>query len=81
MAKKKIYTKLNKFILVFTSYSNAPKTTELRFPRTSCSLHLPTILPSIPDTYFWLVVVWKIINRQPPMAKAPPISQFCSCSI
>ena len=30
------------------------------------SSHLSPILPSIPDTYFWLVAVWKIINWQPP---------------
>jgi hypothetical protein len=49
----------------------------LRFPRASRSSHLPFILPSIPaDTYFWLVVVWKIVNRQPPKAKAPPKSLF-----
>ena len=49
---------------------------ELRFPRASRSLHIPSILPSIPDTYFWLVVVWKIINWQLPKAKAPHISLF-----
>ena len=38
---------------------------ELRFPRASRSLHLPSIpiLPSISEAYFWLVVVWKIINQ------------------
>jgi hypothetical protein len=34
----------------------------LRLPRASRSLHLLFILPSIPDTYFWLVVVWKIVD-------------------
>jgi hypothetical protein len=48
----------------------------LRFPRASRSSHLPFILPCIPDTYFWLVVVWKIVDRQPPKAKAPPKSLF-----
>ena len=43
----------------------------LCFPRASRSSHLPFMLPSIPDAYFWLVVVWKIVNRQPPKAKAP----------
>jgi len=41
-------------------------------------LHLPFILPSIPDAYFWSIVVWKIIDRQPPKAKAPSISLFFS---
>jgi len=48
----------------------------LRFTRTSRSLHLPFILPCIPDAYFWLVVVWIIVDRQPPKAKAPPKSLF-----
>jgi hypothetical protein len=49
---------------------------ELRFPGASRSSHLPFILPSIPDAYFWLVVAWKIIDCQPSKAKeltaAPP---------
>ena len=45
--------------------SNAPKTIELRFPRTSRSSHLPSILPSIAATSFWLVVAFKIINQRP----------------
>jgi hypothetical protein len=49
---------------------------ELRFPHASRSTHIPFILPSISDAYFWLVVVWNIIDRQPPKAKAPPISLF-----
>jgi hypothetical protein len=47
-----------------------------RIPHASCLSHLPFKLPSIPDAYFWLVVVWKIVNQQPPKAKAPPKSQF-----
>ena len=54
---------------------------ELYFPHDSRLTHLLSILPSIPDTYFWLVVVWKIINRQPPKAKALPISLYFCCSI
>ena len=50
----------------------------LRFPRASRPSHLPFILHSIPDAYFWLVVGWKIVNRQPPQAKAPPKSLFFS---
>ena len=50
----------------------------LQFPRASRLLYLPFILPSIPDAYFWLVVVWKIVNRQPPKAKAPSESLFFS---
>ena len=65
--REKIFTKLNKFILVFTSYSisNTPKTMELHFPHASCLSHLPSILPSIVAACFWLVVAFKIINRQP----------------
>jgi hypothetical protein len=65
--REKIFTKLNTFILLFTSYlmSNAPKTMELRFPRTSRLSHLPSIFPSIAAASFWLVVVFKIIDRQP----------------
>ena len=48
----------------------------LRFTRTSRLLHLPFILPCIPDAYFWLVMVWKIVDWQPPKAKAPPKSLF-----
>ena len=35
---------------------------ELCFPCASCLMHLPSIFPSIPDAYFWLVVVFQIIN-------------------
>jgi len=48
----------------------------LRFPRASGLSHLPFILFSIRDTYFWLVVVWKIVDQQPPKAKALPKSLF-----
>jgi len=48
----------------------------LRFPHTSRLSHLPFILPCIPVAYFWLVVVWKIVDRQPTKAKALPKSQF-----
>jgi len=60
-------TNLNDLFYVFTSYStsNAPKTMELRFPRTSRSSHLPSILPSVAAVSFWLVVAFKIIDRWP----------------
>jgi hypothetical protein len=48
---------------------------KLHSPRAFRLLHLPFILPFIPDTYFWLVVVWKIIHRQLPKAKALPIEE------
>ncbi len=65
--RKKLITKLNDLFYVFTSYStsNAPKTMELCFPCASCSLHLPSILPSVAAASFWLVVAFKIINRRP----------------
>jgi hypothetical protein len=66
------------YFLYFVSYltSNAPKTMILRFPHAFRLSLLPFILPCIPDAYFWLVVVWKIVDRQPPKAKAPFISIF-----
>ena len=53
--------------MIFTSYStsNAPKTMKLCFPRFSRSLHLPSKLPSVAAASFWLVVAFKIIDRQP----------------
>jgi hypothetical protein len=58
-SRKKIVTKLNDFIIVYTSYSayNAPKMMVSRFPHVSRSLHLPSILPSVVAACFWLVVV------------------------
>ncbi len=50
--------------------SNAPKTMELRFPRASRSLHLPSILPFVAAASFWLVVVFKISDRRPFKATA-----------
>jgi len=32
------------------------------FPRATHLSHLPSILLSYVDTYFWLVVVWKLIG-------------------
>ena len=65
--RKKLITKLNNLFYVFTSYSisKAPKTMELRIPRTSRLSHLPSVLSSVAAASFWLVVVLKIINRQP----------------
>ncbi len=45
--------------------SNAPKTIELRFPPASRLSHLPSILPFVMATSFWLVVAFKIINQRP----------------
>ena len=60
-------TKLNNLFYAFTSYStsNAFKTIEMCFPRTYRSSHLPSILPSITATSFWLVVAFKIIDQRP----------------
>ena len=38
---------------------------DLRFPRTSRSSHLPSILPFVAAASFWLVVVFTIIDRRP----------------
>jgi hypothetical protein len=56
---KKIVTKINDFIIVYTSYSiyNAPKMMVSRFHHAFRSSHLPSILLSIADACFWLVVV------------------------
>jgi len=65
--RKKIVTKLNDFIIVYTSYStyNAPKMMVSRFPHASCSSHLPSILPSVKAACFWLVVVWwAVVDRR-----------------
>jgi hypothetical protein len=38
---------------------------DLRFPHTSRSSHLPSILPFVAAASFWLVVVFTIIDRWP----------------
>jgi hypothetical protein len=83
MDEKKIFTELKKFILDFTSYlmTSAPKTLELRFPHASSSSHLPSILPSVAAANFWLVVAFKIINRQPFKAVVYFIFFLFRCSI
>jgi len=60
--RKKIVTKLYDFIKVYTSYStyNAPKMMVSCFPHASRSSHLPSILPSVVDPCFWLVVAFRI---------------------
>ncbi len=65
--RKKLITKLNNLFYVFTfnSTSNAPKTMELHFPCASCLSNLPSIQPSVAATSFWLVVAFKIFDRQP----------------
>jgi hypothetical protein len=45
--------------------SNAPKTMELHFPCACRLSHLPSILPSVATTSFWLVVAFKIIDWRP----------------
>ena len=39
-----------------------PQTKVSQFSRNSLMSHLPSILPTVADTYFWLVVVWKLIG-------------------
>jgi len=60
--RKKLVTKLNNFIIDYTSYStyNAPKMMVSRFPHASRLSHLPSILPSVVATCFWLVVALQI---------------------
>ncbi len=75
--RKKLITKLNNlfYVFPFNSLSNAPKTMKLRFPYTSRSSNLPSILPSVATTSFWLVVALKIIDRWP--FKAVVYLQYC----
>ena len=83
MAEKKIFTTLNTLILVFYLLSNfqCPTNNDIALPPHLLLVALPFIILCIPDAYFWLVVVWKIIDRQPPNAKAPPNLYFYRCSI
>jgi hypothetical protein len=67
--RKKLINKLNNLFYFFTPYPtyNAPKMMASRFPHASRSLHIPSMLPSIENAYFWLVVVfwsadWRPIN-------------------
>jgi len=76
--RKKLFTKLNELILVFNLLSNfqRPQNNYIALPP-----HLPLVAPPLhtplhPDAYFWLVVLWKIVDRQPPKAKALPKSLF-----
>ncbi len=39
-----------------------PQTMISQFLHTSRLLHLLSILPTVADAYFWLVVVWKFIG-------------------
>ena len=74
--RKKLSSKLNNFILDFYLHSplTHPKTMVSSFPRTS-RLSCPSfILPSVAVACFWLVVVCKLVNRQPSMTKILPIS-------
>ncbi len=68
--QEKIFTKLNNLILVYTTYStsNALKMMVSRFPHASRLLQLPSILPSIADACFWLVVVCIFIGWRPSKA-------------
>jgi hypothetical protein len=65
--EKKIITKLNNLFYVFTFnlMPNAPKTMELCFPFASHSSNLPSIQPPVAVASFWLVVAFKIVDRQP----------------
>jgi hypothetical protein len=49
-------------------------------PRAPYSLHLPSILPYNTDTYFWLVVVWKLIGLRPIKAMVYFFLFFLCCS-
>ena len=53
------------FFLFFLCCSIVDTTMVSYFPRASRSSHLPSILPSVEDAYFWLVVVWAVVNWGP----------------
>jgi hypothetical protein len=55
---------------MFTTYStsNPPKMMVSQFPHASRLSQLPSILPSIADACFWLVVVCIFIGRRPSKA-------------
>ena len=50
-------------------------------PRAPYSSHLPSILSYVADTYFWLVVVWKLICLRPFKAMVYFLFFFLCCSI
>ena len=65
--RKKLICKLDNFILVFICLSTLSplKQWYCASPRASWPAHIHSILSSIPDACFWLVVVWAIVDRWP----------------
>jgi hypothetical protein len=66
--RNKLFCKLdNFFILVFICLPTLlpPKQWYCASPRASWPAHIHSILSSIPDACFWLVVVWAIVDRWP----------------
>ena len=65
--RKKIVTKLNIYFYFFTPYPtyNTPKMMASHLPHASHLLHIPSMLPSITATCFWLVVVFWTTNWRP----------------
>ena len=51
----------------FTSSStyNTPKSMVTCFPHMSCSLQLPSIIPSVTSACFWLIVAYLFVIWQP----------------
>ncbi len=66
-AEKKIICKLDDFILVFICLPTLlpPKQWYCASPRASQLAHILSILSSVSDACFWLVVVWAIVDRRP----------------
>jgi hypothetical protein len=60
LSKARVY-----YIICFCLSNLSPDNGITLPPRAPYSLHLPSILPSVADTYFWLVVVWKLIGLRP----------------
>ena len=69
------------YIYIFLSFKSPPKQWYHISPRAPYSSHLPSILSYVADTYFWLVVVWKLICLRLFKAMVYFFFFFLCCSI
>ncbi len=65
--RKKLICKLDNFILVFICLPTLlpPKQWYCASPHASRLAHILSILSSMADACFWLVVVWAVVDRRP----------------
>ncbi len=65
--RKKLICKLDNFILVFICLPTLlpPKQWYCASPRASWLVHILSILSSVADACFWLVVVWAVVDLRP----------------